>query len=206
VTLVTAGTIGYVENVPRLENNRLFQFPLKFGEWVGVNIFMNERIFESLETEYAILREYRGNDGREINFTIVWYDDKEIAFHSAAACLGGVGDRVTADEEMVITARDGRPYHIARLVTEKYDQGKVVYYYYVNYGHLTGSQLEARKSVVLKRLMFQRTSTAFIRIMTSVGGDAQSAEKDLKAFFEDSLPLVLEYTTAQKNQKGSAQE
>jgi len=201
-TLAAAVAVYHFKNIEPVKNENLFKFPLQIGEWKGKEIQMEGWVFESLETPYAILRDYQTTDGDKVNFSIVWYDDKEIAFHSASACLGGIGDRLKEDEIYNINLANNKTYKIARLRTVKHNVERIVLYYYISDGHITGSQVELRKHIVKRRLKLKRTSAAFVRVMKTIKIDKKTDNKVIEEFFKKTLPIVIEFTKTENLMKG----
>ena len=194
LTIITTIIIFRIENIEPLKNEMLFQFPMRIGQWTGQNIPMEGWVFESLETPYAILRNYCSTKQNDINFSIVWYSDKEIAFHSAAACLGGTGNKVKVDELYDIEAQHQQTYRIGRIITDRNTSRYLVLYYYICDGFISGDQFEIRKYVMMKRLSFKRTSAAFIRMMMPVENKIEDATSILEDFFIKTLDSVIKYT------------
>jgi len=198
LTLAAAVVVYQIQDIEPIKNENLFKFPLQISEWKGKDIQMEGWVFESLETPYAILRDYQTTDGEKINFSIVWYDDKEIAFHSAAACLGGIGDRVKEDEIYNITLANNKTYKIGRLRTVKQNADRTVLYYYISDGYITGSQVKLRKHILKRSLQLKRISAAFVRIMKTIKLDEETDNKVIEEFFKDTLPVVIEFTKTGK--------
>jgi len=194
LTIITAIIIFRIENIEPLKNKMLFQFPMQIDQWTGKINPMDEWVFESLETPYAILRNYHSTKGNDINFSIVWYSDKEIAFHSAAACLGGTGNIVKVDELYDIKTQGNQIYKIGRIITDRNISNYLVLYYYICDGYISGDQVEIRKHVMMKRLSSKRTSAAFIRIMMSVENELEDANAILEDFFIKTIDPVTKYT------------
>jgi len=202
LTLAVTVVVYHIENIDSVKNENLFKFPLQIGKWEGKDIQMEDWVFESLETPYAILRDYQTTDGGKINFSIVWYNDKEIAFHSASACLGGIGDRVKEDEIYTINLANNKTYKIGRLRTVKHNVERIVLYYYISDGYITGNQAELRKHIVKKRLKLKRSSAAFVRIMKTIRSDKVADNKVTEEFFKETLPIVIEFTKTENLMKG----
>lgn len=193
VTFVTAIIVYNVRTSAPLDNELLFNFPLEIGEWHGKNIPMEQWVYDSLETRYAIQRVYSSPQNDNINFVIVWYDDKEIAFHDASACLGSSGDKVKEDGAYDVKS-ENNVYRISKLITEKYNNRTVVLYYYLVDGSLFSNPIQVRKQVMFNRLKLKRASAAFIRIMMPVKDDVYQAVDILEEFFKQTLPVSIEYT------------
>ncbi len=197
LTLVTAFVILRVHNIEPVKNEKLFDFPMKIGNWTGEKIQMEDWVFESLATSYSILRNYTSPEGEKINLAIVWYDDKEIAFHGAAACLGGTGNMVTEMSFYKLNIDKNHDFTIGKLLANKLSVQSLVLYYYISDGYLTADQIEIRKHVASKRLKLKRTSAAFIRIMMPIIKDRTETLKTLEDFVKTTLPVIIEYTGTQ---------
>ena len=194
LTLVTAIIVKTVHNSAPIKNQKLFDFPAIIEKWEGIKIPMEDWVFKSLETPYSILRDYTSPEGEKINLAIVWYDDREIAFHGAAACLGGAGNKVTEMNLYKFNIDKDHNFNIGKLVTNKSNLQRLVLYYYISDGFLTADQIELRKHILFKRLKFKRTSAAFIRIMMPVTKNKETTRNKLEAFVKATLPFVVEYT------------
>ena len=125
-------------------------------------------VFESLETPYAILRDYRSLDEEMVNLAIVWYDDKEVAFHAPEACLGGVGNKVKEKSVYHVKINGYQDYPIGKLLVEWNKVRLLVLYYFVNDSYITPNQAKLRTRILLKKLQFKRTSAAFVRLMMPI--------------------------------------
>lgn len=194
ITFITALIIFRLENIIPIKNEKLFRFPMQIGEWTGTDSPMEDWVFESLETKFAILRNYRSVRNDKINLAIVWYDDKEIAFHSAAACLGGIGNRVKEDTIYSMETNDRGLIKIGRLITDQYESQTIVLYYYISDGFITADQKEVRMHVLKTRLQFKRTSAAFVRIMSPLKGSKKRTIQKMELFLKDTLPTIIDYT------------
>ena len=140
LTLFTALIIFRIENLESIKNELLFKFPIKIGNWIGHDIPMEKWVFESLETKYAILKNYSKSNGDIVNLAIVWYDDREIAFHNPDSCLGGIGADVKEDKKYILKLSDNKEFNIRRIIGENGNSKIFVLYYYISDGFVTGEQ------------------------------------------------------------------
>ena len=194
LTFIVSVAIFQVHNAGHLKNEKLFSFPMEIGDWHGEDIPMEDWVFKSLETPYAILRDYHLPEGETVNLAIVWYDDKEIAFHAPEACLGGVGNKVKENNTYNVSIDKDQDLRIGRIIAERDNTNLLVLYYFVNDGYITPSQVGLRASVLMKRLRFQRTSAAFIRIMAPIKKEQGDTLKVLEQFLRTSLLEVNRHT------------
>jgi len=194
LTLTVAAVVYHFENIESLNNENLFNFPLNIETWSGKDIPMEDWVYESLETPYAILRDYKSQDETNINLAIVWYDDKEIAFHAPESCLGGMGNKVKENIAYKLMADDNREYYIGKLIVERGYSKSMVLYYFINEDFISPDQIELRKKIMLRKLKLERTSAAFVRIMMSVEKDPAYTQIILEDYFRKTIPFVKKYT------------
>ena len=194
LTLMATGGVFSVRSAASLRNDKLFAFPLHLGKWSGKDIPMEDWVFESLETPYAILRDYSSPEGEKVNLTIVWYDDKEIAFHDPEACLRGVGRTLKQNAKQRFNFGGSQQYQINSFITETEGQRSAVFYFFISDGYITANQVELRIRICLERLRLQRTSAALVRMMTPVIKGPEHASEVLLGFLGDALDTIMRYT------------
>jgi len=198
LTLAASLVVFRVHNAEPIKNEKLFSFPLQIGEWSGKDIPMEDWVFESLETPYGILRDYRSHDGEIVNLAITWYDDREVAFHAPEACLGGVGNKVKEKSIYHVKINGYQDYPIGKLLVERNKVRLLVLYYFINDSYITPNQVKLRKRILLKRLQFKRTSAAFVRLMMPIIKNQEYTRKVLERYLRDIFPIVMEYTDTEK--------
>jgi EpsI family protein len=194
LTLLTAGFTARISYEPPLENKKFFDFPMNVGEWKGEDVEMSDYVYQGIETEYLFLRNYRSEKYQQpVNLSIVWFDEKNIAFHAPEACLGGVG--ITVQEKTTTKIKiNNKDYDIGKLVVDFNGRKELVLYYFDVEGKLTTSQSLIRLYVLAKRLMFKRSSASFVRLMTSIETNESDAFNELQDFLNTVFPVASQYT------------
>jgi EpsI family protein len=176
LTLLTAGFIAKTGYEPPLENRKFFDFPMAIDGWKGEEVPMAGYVYQSLETRYFFLRNYYSDKNTQpINLSIVWFDDRNIAFHAPEACLGGVGVNIL-DKKIIRADINGSGHWIVELIVDFNGVKQLVLYYFDVEGKITTSQSVIRWTVFLRKLAFRRTSAAFIRLMTPLESDNDKAQ------------------------------
>ncbi len=95
LTLLSSLIVYRVETAQPIYNDKFFSFPLTIGDWSGEEVEMGAYVYQGIETPYLFLRNYYSPRYRApVNLSIVWFDDRNIAFHAPEACLGGFGNQV----------------------------------------------------------------------------------------------------------------
>lgn len=207
LTLVAAGFVTAVNRSVPLKNNRFFDFPLVIGDWRGREITMSEYVYKGIETPYLLLRDYSSpRYSYPVNLSLVWFDDTNIAFHAPEACLGGVSNEVK--EQGTIRIKLDREYIINKFITNLNGINYLILYYFNVDGFITTSQSDIRMQVLLRRLLFHRTSATLVRIMAPINTNEQEAMKSLLDFLQMIYPVLPDYIYTKaaplyKHEKGS---
>ncbi len=197
ITVVAAGLVFRVKHLPPLENPKFFEFPLSIGKWSGREIPMSPWVYQGIETPFLFLRNYYAPDHDiPVNLSIVWFDDKNIAFHTPEACLGGLGEKV--QEKKIIKIRLQEEFEGVRDLVVLNGKRYMVIYYFDMDGYRTPSQISLRMRVLGRRLLFKRASSSFIRVMAPIGESLAKTEELLLEFLRDALPLIPEYTYTER--------
>ena len=162
---------------------------------------MEPWVFESLETPFAIMRDYKRDDDASVNLVVIWYDDKEIAFHAPESCLGGEGNLVKSKQKRVYTNINNQAFEVTELLAERSGSKLLVTYYFISEKIVTASQLKARWVTLKRRLMMQRADIAMVRLIVPISDSIESARVVCEKFFWDSLPNIYAYASL-KHQPG----
>ena len=193
LTIIMAIMVFYTKRFPPIENRKLFTFPLVIGAWTGVDVPMSDYVYRGIETPYLFMRNYtRPGVTSQINLAVVWFDDTNIAFHTPEKCLGGVGDEVL--EKTSVTVVLDKEYHLTKDIIELDNIRHLVLYFFDADGFITSSQAAVRLRVLEKRLLFQRASASFVRIMTPIEKSEQDSMVLMMDFLKTFQPLIPYYT------------
>jgi EpsI family protein len=195
LTLLCSLIVHRVETAQPIRNDKFFSFPLTIGDWTGKEVAMSEYVYQGIETPYLFLRNYYSPQHHiPVNLSMVWFDDRNIAFHAPEACMGGFGNQVV-EKSMKQVILHGNEYQLDTLIVQMPGQDKqLVWYFFDVDGYITTSQTDIRLHVLKKRLLGKRASASFIRLMAPYTDDPAQTEQTLAAFLEFLLPLVPQYT------------
>jgi EpsI family protein len=195
ITLLTAGFIAKIGYEPPLENNKFFDFPMVIGEWKGEEVPMADYVYASLETKYSFLRNYRSDRyAIPVNLSLVWFDDRMVAFHAPEACLGGVGINIIGKRPIKVSL-NGSEHEINKLVVNYNNSKQIVLYFFDVDGKITTSQSIIRLNILKRRLEFKRSSATFVRLMTPIENNEEEITKEMLDFLNSIYPLLPLYTS-----------
>lgn len=185
--------VSKASSIDRIDNKNLNNFPYTINDWMGENIPMAEYVYKSLGTPHAFLRNYYSKHFNvPVNLSIVWFDDRRIAFHSPEECLGGVGELVK--EKRYVTLMLLNNVRVAQLIVELNNQRQMVLYFYDTDGYVTTSQSAIRMKILSRRVKFQRSSVAFVRVMAPLLNNEEETKSALENFLCQSYPAIKDFT------------
>lgn len=170
----------------RVERKQLKDFPRQMGTWeqTGGDGQFNKETLAVLRASDYLLRNYRGADGRVINFYVGYYASQRdgATYHSPLNCLPGSGWVMSEPGRITITP-NGRPSFVANTyLIQNGDHKELLIYWYQGRGRAVASEYWGKVYTVLDSVRMRRSDGAMVRITTSV---------------DDSKPAALQAATSQ---------
>ena len=181
-----------------VERHSLRAFPKQLGAWEqtgGDEQFDNETMAVLRATDY-LLRNYRGADGRQMNFYVGYYASQRdgATYHSPLNCLPGSGWVMNQPGKMTI-APAGRASFVAnKYIIQNGDHKELLVYWYQGRGRAVASEYWGKIYTVIDSVRLRRSDGAMVRITTPVGkseADALKAAEDLAAEASTKLPAFI---------------
>jgi EpsI family protein len=175
-----------------VDRKQLNSFPKQIESWaqVGGDEQFDERTMAVLRASDYLLRNYRTNDGRVLNFYVGYYASQRdgATYHSPLNCLPGSG-WVMSDADRVTISPKGRPAFVAnKYIIQNGDHKELLVYWYQGRGRAVASEYWGKIYTVIDSVRRRRSDGAMVRITTPI----QSSEADaLKA----SVALAAETST-----------
>ena len=181
--LILAG--GFVVNAweylgeARVERKQLRDFPKQIGIWqqTGGDEQFNKETLAVLRASDYLLRNYRGADGRTVNFYVGYYASQRdgATYHSPLNCLPGSGWEMSEPRKITITPA-GRPAFVAnKYLIQNGDHKELLVYWYQGRGRAVASEYWGKIYTVVDSVRMRRSDGAMVRITTSVDSDDPAA-------------------------------
>ncbi|MFH0827579.1 MAG: exosortase C-terminal domain/associated protein EpsI [Candidatus Omnitrophota bacterium] len=192
--LVLAGITGnffYFSGViGRRDEVSIANFPKTIGEWSSIDVPLNKRVYDLLETKNLIMRDYKNPKGEMVNLYIIYSQDDRKVSHPPEICLQGDGATVVEKSPLNLSSK----IKATKLVLEKKNSREIAVYWYKAGKEYTNDYINQQIKVSLDRLLGKRTSLALIRVIAVVENDneKQTLAKIL-SFCSAIEPLVLKY-------------
>ncbi len=194
IILTFAVIISFVSYAPeRLEKTsgiKMADFPKIIGEWVSEDIPLQERVYELLETDNLIMRNYTNKRKEAVNLYIIYSQDNRKVAHPPEICLQGAGATITSKSAIQINDS----IRATKLIIEKGAFKELVVYLYKVEKLNTNSYLKQQLRMVLNRMAGKKTSIAFIRMLVEIKENREDvALNRIKDFFAVINPLLDKY-------------
>ncbi|HEV7475210.1 MAG TPA: EpsI family protein [Pyrinomonadaceae bacterium] len=155
-----------------VERKQLRDFPRQMGSWQqsGGDEQFNQETLAVLRASDYLLRNYRGVDGRLVNFYVGYYASQRegATYHSPLNCLPGSGWVMSEPGRITITPV-GRPAFVAtKYLIQNGDHKQLLVYWYQGRGRAVASEYWGKVYTVLDSVRMRRSDGAMVRITTSV--------------------------------------
>jgi EpsI family protein len=156
----------------RVERKQLKDFPKQIGAWQqsGVDEQIDKETMAVLRASDYLLRNYRGADGRLVNFYVGYYASQRegATYHSPLNCLPGSGWEMSEPGRITITP-PGRPAFVAnKYLIQNGDHKELLVYWYQGRGRAVASEYWGKVYTVLDSVRMRRSDGAMVRITTTV--------------------------------------
>lgn len=187
--LITAifclNVLGSVKPVPL--DNPLTDFPKQIGEFAMFDKQeFSVAVLENAGMDEYLMWQYKDQDGYTLGLYIGYYRDQTEGsiIHSPKHCMPGSGwEPFQFGVERVGTSA------VNRMLLQKGADKQLAYYWFQGRGRIITSEYVDRAYMVIDSVLRQRSDGALIRIIGS-GNDVENAEKKLRAFMSDLLPIL----------------
>ena len=163
----------------RVERRELKGFPKQIGTWEqsgGDEQFDNQTLAVLRSSDY-LLRNYRGTDGRVVNFYVGYYASQRdgATYHSPLNCLPGAGWVMNDPGTITITPEGRAPFVANRYLIQNGLHKELLVYWYQGRGRAIASEYWGKVYTVVDSVRRRRSDGAMIRIMTPIDGSESKA-------------------------------
>ena len=167
--------------------------PSAMGEWIGMDIPVEDYVIKILETKDILYRKYSHPDHKPVYLSIVFSPDNRKIVHPPEVCYTAGGWEVMKDHSFNTNVLDIE-YRMKELFIEQGRYQQVVWYFFKSGEKLTDNYYLQQLNVVLAKLFGREGNAALIRFSTDFGPKTshEQAQKNLSAFLNDSLESIIE--------------
>ncbi len=198
ILLITWGFIQLFSYTPNLGEDAatkaLIGIPEEFSTWKGVDIFLDETVYEILETRDIIHRNYTSN-GQNVFLSIVYYPETKVDFHAPEGCLAGKGIQISKSTKSIdiFSNNEKIKLEVNQLIRSTNSGEEVIYYFYKAGDFIGDNYIKLRFNLVFNKFIDTNKSGALIRYSTPIKpGDYNSAHNILNDFINDLYPFLIQ--------------
>jgi len=163
----------------RVERKELREFPKQLGNWQqmgGDRQFDNDTMAVLKASDY-VLRDYRGFDGRNVNFYVGYYASQRdgATYHSPLNCLPGAGWVMSEPGTITISPKGKAPFVANRYIIQNGDTKDLLVYWYQGRGRAVASEYWGKVYTVVDSVSMRRSDGAMVRITTPISSSEPAA-------------------------------
>ena len=185
---------------------RLEDIPMELGEWKGKDMPITERVYQILETEDVLMREYINSRGEKVDLAIVYSGASRAAFHPPEICyLGGGRELLNKNLETVEIGGSGENSTLrANKILMKDSFGKEIAWYWFTVGSkVTENYYLQQCYFIWNELSRNPAGGSLIRVSArTTSNDISQADALGKDFIRLLAPLLPDYIIPGKKKKG----
>ena len=194
---VVVSVLNYdTDNKAEASMQTIEKIPLNLGKWNGIDVSLEENIYEILETKSIIHRTYHKEKGKKVFLSIVYYPETKVDFHAPESCLAGQGIQISKTGKTIYITHKGRKVKISlnQLVRKTNNSNELIYYFYKAGDFLGKSYIKLRFALAMNKFSTKEKSGALIRISTpALNNDYQPASENLISFIAELYPSLIKY-------------
>lgn len=176
---------------------RLEDIPMELGEWKGKDMPITKRVYQILETEDVLMREYTNSRGEKVDLAIVYSGSSRAAFHPPEICYLGDGrELLIKNLETVESGRSGENSSLRTnklLMKDKFGR-EIAWYWFTVGSKITENYYLQQCYFIWNELSRRPTGGSLIRVSArTTGSDITQADALGKDFIKQLAPLLAEY-------------
>ena len=167
-------------------DERVVNLPKELGAYTSKDVFLEDRIYEILETENVVMRHYFKADEPPVLFYLIFSKKTHKTSDPPENCLIGDGRAITSKDQV---KRPGVDFKMNRLLVEKSGRKDIHLYWFIAGNEFFDSYMGQRLKLISSYLRRSPQSGGQIRISTDIiDNDEQAAMKRLEAFITEIMP------------------
>jgi len=166
--------------------------PYELGSWRGIDFPVSEDVYEILETDNVLLREYRNAEGYPVVLAVVFANKIRGAFHPPEICYAGAGIEMVGKEKEALDFTNGTLLRANKLLLKSAaKQEAITAWYWYTAGEQAMPSFYRQQLLLLKDLVLQKPlKGALVRVSIQEQSEAGKAKahqfmKDFSAYLTD---------------------
>ena len=198
VLFVSVGTVSwrvYFKSYAQADSINIHHFPKVIGNWTSEEIAISEDEKALLETDNVFVRRYTNDKIDEVFLFIVYSQNNRKVSHPPEICYIGGGATILDNvRDSIVLENEDSVVDVNRLKVERGRITQIFTYWFKIGDSFTPSYWKQQAIIAYKSLLGQPSSSALIRISSTVnnGKDSEATEL-IKKFGRLIIPHLQQY-------------
>jgi EpsI family protein len=181
--------------IASIDPNTLKKFPLKIGDWSGIDVPIDPEIVRATDTDAHISRNY----SRENGFELVWFyvafgvNARDLMPHRPEVCYSGAGWTPSKSHSADLKIDEGRSLPVTIFEFKRgawNNEHIIVLDYYIVDGKYCRNVSSLRLKAVRGSGAVGYVAQVQVAAAVSYDNNADSAEKNICSFAAESVPFL----------------
>lgn len=161
---------GDVDKVPQSEPIR--QMPNTFGNWVGKDVPIDDKVLEILGKGDFLNRVYTepSSSVPPVGLFIGYFPTQRTGqtIHSPQHCLPGAGWTFDSSRYTKLKAADGQSYQVGEYIISNGESKQFVLYWYQSHGRSIANEYISKMYMIADAIRLNRTDGSLVRVITPI--------------------------------------
>lgn len=175
---------------------RLDRIPLEMGPLTGEDLRFEQSVYQELNADGNVFRNYLTRDGQIANVYIGYYGTAKggRASHVPQYCYTGQGWAIEKWDLTSLDASPRGPRPINRLIVNRGAERMLVYFWFQTESVVMATGVDLNVNKFLGRLFHNRSDGALVRVSMRIpAGQDQETEDTTKGFSHMLIPLISKF-------------
>jgi EpsI family protein len=184
-----------VQAPPASLRSNLSALPYAFDKWAGSEgPALDAETMRILSADSVLNRTYTAGDGVPVSLYVAYYARQRpgVSIHSPLHCLPGTGWEAVdvSTMKLNVTAADGAPGAMRRMIVRKNQRRALVLYWYALHGRMIANEISSKIWLLADSVRLHRSDAALVRIVVPIGASISAADERGVAFARDLAPRM----------------
>lgn len=162
--------------------------PYEIDSWKGTDISMRQDVYEILETDDVLLREYRDESDYPVVLAIVFAQNNRDSFHPPEMCYVGAGLEIMENKFDKLNLSDGVSLETTKLAMKSDTHWVTAWYWF-----MAGDEVEASyygQQLHLFKSLFSKKSFRGALVRISVNANDELGKEKVSQLVSGLLPYL----------------
>ncbi|MFH1771996.1 MAG: exosortase C-terminal domain/associated protein EpsI [Candidatus Omnitrophota bacterium] len=169
-------------------------FPMSIGRWQGKDIALSKQVYEILNTDDVVVREYEDSEGNSVLLAVVYSANDRASFHPPELCYLGGGLKLLDKRTEDVWLDKIRVLKTNTLTMQNKDFISKAWYWFAAGKSFTHNYYLQQVKILGNWLKYNSKEGALIRVSALLDkANPKAAEAKVKDFIRAITPFLEEF-------------